>query len=251
MEYINKIFSSDKMTDLEYFRRELTLLVNSVCKTKSEKSYKRIELRTGTSDYLVFEQVFSFGIYNMELDFVPNIIIDCGANIGLSSIHFANNYPDAKIIAIEPEKSNYEMLIRNTYEYPNIICLQKGIWYKPCFLEIIDSSVLNWGFMVKESTKKTNMDAVSILNLIEIYELPQIDILKIDIEGSEKELFENDPELWLPYVKVLVIELHDRLKNGCSHALFNALNHFNYNMRVEGDILFIYLNQDDTQQRPV
>lgn len=247
MEHLRKKIRTQKMSDLEYIKRELTSLVNSVCKMKTEKYPKKVELRTGTSDYLVFEQVFSLGAYNMELDFTPNIIIDCGANIGLSSIYFANIYPNANIIAIEPEKSNFDMLVRNTYRYPNIICLQKGIWFKPCFLEIIDSTVLNWAFMVKESNKKTNMEAVSILNLIEKYELPQIDILKIDIEGSEKELFENEPELWLPYVKILVIELHDRLKKGCSQALFTALTPYRYNMRVEGDILFIYLNQDDIE----
>ena len=233
--------------DLEYFRNELTLLVNSVCKIRSEKYPKRIELRTGTSDYFVFEQVFSFGAYNLELDFTPSFILDCGANNGLTALHFANNYPNAQIIAIEPEKSNYEMLIKNTYKYSNITCLQKAIWYKSCFLEIIDPDVLNWGFMLKESDKKTNIQAISILNLIGKYKISQIDILKIDIEGSEKEVFENEPELWLPFVKVLIIELHDRLKNGCSQALFKALTPYQYNMRVEGDILFIYLNHTEAK----
>ena len=51
-----------------------------------------------------------------EYDFAvdrPSVIIDAGANIGLASIWFASKFPEARILAIEPEKSNYELLVRN------------------------------------------------------------------------------------------------------------------------------------------
>lgn len=198
-----------------------------------------IELRTKTSDSLVFYQVFGLGFYNFEIDIEPSVIIDCGANIGLTSLCFSNKYPNSKIIAIEPEEENFKMMIRNTQKYPNIICLNKGLWKKSCYLEIVNSDVSSWAFMVKESEKKTNISAVSIPDLIKDFEISRIDILKIDIEGSEKEIFENSPEVWLPLVNVLVVELHDRDKFGCSQALFKALTPYQYETRINGENLII------------
>jgi predicted O-methyltransferase YrrM len=45
------------------------------------------------------------------------LILDCGANIGLSSIWFARKYPRATVIAVEPESENFRMLTMNTAEY--------------------------------------------------------------------------------------------------------------------------------------
>ena len=58
---------------------------------------------------------------------------------------------------------------------------------------------------------------------MEMYGIEKIDVLKIDIEGSEKEVFELGAETWLPKVKTMVLELHDRVKKGCTAALVNAL----------------------------
>lgn len=76
---------------------------------------------------MVFEQFFSLRIYDIELEVTPNVIVDCGTNIGFSSIHFANKCPNARIITIEPERSNYNMLRRNIHDYHNIICINKGL----------------------------------------------------------------------------------------------------------------------------
>lgn len=52
-----------------------------------------------------------------------------------------------------------------------------------------------------------------------------IDILKIDIEGSEKELFEN-PTPWVDKVGMIVIELHDHFKAGCSSSVYSSTKDF-------------------------
>ena len=49
-----------------------------------------------------------------------------------------------------------------------------------------------------------------------------IDILKMDIEGAEKVIFENYQEDWLQRVGVLYVELHDRLFPGCALATYRA-----------------------------
>jgi tRNA G46 methylase TrmB len=92
-------------------------------------------LRKNTTDIPTFNEVFYWGEYAFDIPKAPETIVDCGANIGLASVYFANRFPNAKIIAIEPEQSNFEMLQKNAAPYPNITCLQYGIWNRTTHLE--------------------------------------------------------------------------------------------------------------------
>ncbi|GHT40273.1 hypothetical protein FACS189443_0370 [Planctomycetales bacterium] len=76
------------------------------------------------------------------------------------------------------------------------------------------------------------------------YNIKNIDVLKIDVEGSEKEIFENSDE-WIDFVNVFLIELHDRIKPGCAKAFFNAINRFNYVFLPEftGDNLLVQIQK--------
>ena len=84
-----------------------------------------VTLRLKTSDISTYEQVFGNDEYDFSLNNPPRVIVDGGANIGLASIYFANRYPDAKIIAIEPEASNFSLLQRNVAAYPQITPIQE------------------------------------------------------------------------------------------------------------------------------
>ena len=81
-----------------------------------------IVLRKGTSDKDVFNQIFIKQEYNYNFweNYNPKFIIDCWANIWYSTIYFANRFPDALIYAIEPETSNYEIILKNISNYKNI-----------------------------------------------------------------------------------------------------------------------------------
>ena len=66
----------------------------------------------------------------------------------------------------------------------------------------------------------------------------EIDLMKIDIEGAEKEVFSApDVDDWLSKVKVLVIELHDRMKKGCSRAFFTAMSKYDWHFELRGENL--------------
>ena len=58
----------------------------------------------------------------------PRVVVDAGANIGLSTVFFANKFPQAKIVAIEPEPSNFAMLRDNVAPYPNVTPVQAALW---------------------------------------------------------------------------------------------------------------------------
>jgi len=55
--------------------------------------------------------------------------------------------------------------------------------------------------------------------------IDHIDVLKIDIEGSEREVF-RDPSSWIDKVDTLIVELHERLKLGCNRSFYNGTNGF-------------------------
>lgn len=210
---------------------------------KLKRYSKKIYLRSDTSDMVIFDQILTENEYDYDYHFNgkdPQIIIDCGANIGLTSVFFSNKFPNAKIIAIEPDMDNFKMLKKNIIYYPNIIPLNIGVWSKNCFLKVKDAAADKWSFEFEETNdSQCATEAWSIASLIERFNILKIDILKIDIEGGEKELFEKGSEMWLPSVKTLVIELHDRKKNGCSDALIRAVSKFHCSLNINKENLFI------------
>ena len=62
-----------------------------------------IVIRPRSTDRFVFEQIFLDSDYELTVDLSPHFIVDAGANVGFASIYFANRYPGATIIALEPE----------------------------------------------------------------------------------------------------------------------------------------------------
>lgn len=205
-----------------------------------------IYMRKHTSDIPMFYYIYAYREMDVVFDFHPEIIIDCGAHIGLSAVLFANRYPDAKIFAIEPEPSNFVMLIKNTKPYPNIICLQKAIWNKKTRMEIKDAGFGNWGYMTSEASDadQNAVESISIPDLMEEYGINKIDICKVNIEGAEKELFEANYKEWISKTKGIIIELHDHMKQGCSASFFSALLNYNFQFSIKGSYVVIKLGTE-------
>ena len=198
-----------------------------------------IYMRNHTSDVPMFYYIFEAKEYDISFPFEPKVIIDCGAHIGLGAVFFAHKFPNAIIYSIEPEKSNFELLVKNTEAYPNIRCLNYGIWNKTTNLKILDVGLGNWGYMTEEVSCKdeTTIEAISIDEIMNRYGISQIDICKVNIEGTEKELFEQNTEKWLPHTKAIIIELHDRMREGCTKSFFKALMNYNFSISPHGSYL--------------
>ncbi|MGN6802740.1 MAG: FkbM family methyltransferase, partial [Ginsengibacter sp.] len=188
-------------------------------------STAKLSLRNFDTDVKTFFQIFYAKEYDMEIINEPLFIIDCGANIGLSAVFFAIKYPKAKIIALEPDSENFKVLQSNTSSFPNVICLHKAVWSKNVLMEIIDMGTGNWGFQTVEATKTSAnaVEATTIDDMMATYRFNCIDILKIDIEGAEKELFRKNYENWLYKTKLITIELHDFLDAEITGIFFKAI----------------------------
>jgi len=200
--------------------------------------------RNNPFDYATFEEVILKEAYNLALPFSPKYIIDGGGNIGLTACFFASKYPDATVISIEPDKENFKLLKQNSKLYTNIHAFQCGIWKNNSHLKIENTNAGNNAFTVTETNEATaeTIEAITILHIMEKFSIPNIDVLKLDIEGSEKEVFEENFEIWLPKTKVLIIELHDKMKKGCSKAVFTAINNFDFSLEIKGENIILTNN---------
>src|SRR5438477_11598669 len=125
--------------------------------------------RVHTSDGKVFYQVFARLEYSCvdELKDVK-LIIDCGANVGYSSAYFLSRFPDAKLIAVEPDSGNFQMLQRNLAPYGDRVRLvQSGVWSHSCGLVISEERFGDggeWAIQVRETRagETPQMTAVDI-----------------------------------------------------------------------------------------
>ncbi len=189
-------------------------------------NYTPFIIRKNTTDADVFFSIFVEGEFKLPIIITPQLIIDAGAYTGLSAIYYSTKYPSAKIICIEPEESNFRILEENTKRLPNVRRIKAGLWNKNTFLKVNDKGTGKWGFAVEEVSESEDYDikAVTIDKILGESGFSTIDILKLDIEGSEKQLFSSNYQSWLEKVNIIVIELHDRLIAGCTESLYSAIN---------------------------
>ena len=192
-----------------------------------------ITVRKNTSDIPVVYDVLQKKVYACtNTSFDVNIIVDAGANIGCASIYYAQRYPNATIYALEPEKENYQLLVKNVSKYPNIIPLNIGLWGRDCAMKVVDNGNGAWGYQVSDNGNMIGeIECCTINSLMKKFKIKKIDILKIDIEGAEKNVFEHTENIDFAKIDMISIELHDRMEPGCSNAFFNAIvNHPEYEL---------------------
>jgi FkbM family methyltransferase len=176
-------------------------------------------------------------------------IVDGGANVGYTSLFFTRAYPDAHIIAVEPDASNFALLVRNTQPYPNITPLHGALWPHAGSLRISNPQAEHWAFQVQEADTADpgSIRAFTIPDLLALTENTHIDLLKLDIEGAEKELFTSGAASWLPHVDLIAIELHDFLDAGCAAAFYRALAPYEFSQFTLGENTIV----DLTSLKPV
>lgn len=250
MKLITQFYRFAKKFGFKGFGIYLKLILGKTDNIFLPEIVSPITLRSKTSDIPTFYHIFFYDHYKINLKFQPETIIDAGANIGLATIYFANKYPKSKIISIEPENSNFKMLEKNILNYPNVKAIKKALSnLSNQVLNIVDKGYGKWGFIteLKEESSGYNLtnciETVTIEDIMKEENFKIIDILKIDIEGAEKELFESNTLFWLPRTRCIIIELHDWMKKGCSKSVFEAITKYNFSFSLKGENL-VFINED-------
>lgn len=139
------------------------------------------------------------------------LIIDCGANIGCSALFFAREFPAAKLVAVEPERNNVEMIRKNCASLNNVIAVNKAVGSTDGLVTIADPHCDNNAFrMTREPDGTGDIPVTSIESLLSDYDQYVPFIIKIDIEGFEDDLFSANTG-WLEKFPLMIIETHDWL----------------------------------------
>ena len=203
-----------------------------------------IKLRAGTSDEKVAKSVLQEGELQ-PLSGLSNIhtIIDGGANIGVTALAFAEMFPGATIIAIEPEDENFALLQENTKQNNNIITLNCALASCTGEQVLLDRNTGPWGYCLSKAddaitSRRQTVKCRTLDDIVNEYSLDSIDILKLDIEGGEKDVLESSGG-WIDLVRVLVAELHDRITPGCSRAFDKATAAFD-SIKASGEKQIAY-----------
>jgi FkbM family methyltransferase len=199
-------------------------------------------LRKYTRDLLVFSEFFINKEFIKYIEPIQTnskedlkLIIDAGANIGCSALFFHLYFQEAKIICIEPEESNYNLLNKNinaNNASSKIISVQKALWNEITELNLRQRDWSPDGFHVMQKSVQDEIISrtatTTIPELIKDFGYHQIDLLKIDIEGAEKIIFtdKSHVELFIKRTRHLIIDVHEEFVN--AHTIFELLMNYEF-----------------------
>jgi FkbM family methyltransferase len=176
-----------------------------------------VTLRRGTTDastvFTTFFHRFHRPPQEAQLREAP-VILDLGANIGLTMADFATHYPGSRVIGVELDRENAAMCRENIAPWRDRCQLVEGaVWFEDGSLTYEVSPGSEDAFTVSPSEKTTRgvsvtARALSIPTLLkEAGDPPIIDFVKMDIEGAESAVLEKNTE-WASRVQAIKVELH-------------------------------------------
>ncbi|WP_026607216.1 FkbM family methyltransferase [Methylocapsa acidiphila] len=231
----------------------------------------RVWLRPRSTDLATYREVFINREYDIRklkifdaiirrynslltLGRVP-LIVDAGANIGLTSIFLSPLFPKADFLLIEASSHNLPILERNVGNNPRMRVLHHALWHEKSKLSLVDESGFSM-IRVQQEADGQPGDSVDTITMAEVLGARNDDlfILKIDIEGAENVVLSKNNH-WLSSRPIILIEPHDDIipNNGSLAGLLNVDEYRCANIIISGSNLFIvpqsYVN--DGLQRPV
>lgn len=156
------------------------------------------------------KEIFLEDTYKFKSTSDTPVILDCGANIGLSAIYFKRLYPKCKLIVFEADTNIFAMMKRNlkVFEYNDVELHNKAVWKEETVLQFASNGALGGALDITPSRSydREVLNAIPAIRLKD-YLTTEIDLLKMDIEGAEYEVL-NDCRDSLQNVKQLFVEYH-------------------------------------------
>lgn len=197
---------------------------------------RNLYLRTYTGDIDIFYEIFFKKIYVLSARPASrvNTVVDLGANVGLSALYFLQHYPQARVICVEPEPSNFKMLTKNLQTEiatGKVTALELAAMGKDGLVSF-ESAEAKYNSRVVDGADR-KVPAVSMPTLMHRCEIDHIDLLKIDVEGAEKYIFSGNLN-WLQKVDDILIEIHSNE----DHLLcMQAFEQYNFKLeRIQTDV---------------
>lgn len=210
---------------LKLYFIETMLPKGTIYSVRIKKAVNPIYVRAKTSDGWLVRSIMvrDGGEYPVFENYSPNFIIDAGANIGIATVFFKMKYPNAKIVAIEPDEDNCKMFHKNTCNFKDVQLIRAGVGsVGNRVFRIKNQSDSSFSYQLEVEKEGDGVPEVTVDDILKMSGESQIDIFKIDIEGGEKDLFDRQCS-WIERTQNIMIELHDQLEPGASKSVLNAV----------------------------
>jgi len=154
-------------------------------------------------------------------------IVDAGANIGDETARFRAHHPAAVIAAIEPAIRNFNLLQKNFGRDPQVRLFFGGLWPTSAELRVNPSNCTQ-AFTVSDARADDHathdvVRAFTVPGILEAMGWDEIDILKLDIEGTEKLLFSEGTLSWITRVRCFIFEVADHDSPGMTQVIYNSI----------------------------
>lgn len=170
---------------------------------------------------ILLDEIFDKKIYDIELATSTPTIFDVGAHIGLATIFFKQRYPLARITAFEPNPNTFPLLEENTY-FNNIhnvtlhnVALGKQSSKRTLYIDSSNGGGFSTASFLKDAWDGTqeSLGIEVVTEPLSKYIISTIDLMKIDVEGSEQEIIEELEESGkIKNIKNIIIEFHPTKK---------------------------------------
>ena len=211
-----------------------------------------VSLRRGQSDMLCMRQVFAGREYDLSglpavqarIDAALQrivaagrkpVIVDGGANVGAASIWFARRYPEAAIVAVEPEGGNYAVLLENLRSLGNVTPIRAALGGERGHVQV-KAAELGWAAQTVRA--EDGLPMLTIADCVARVPDGHPFIVKIDIEGFEQDLFAGDVG-WIADTAVIAVEPHDWMLPGqfTSRSFMRAIAPHDFELFILGENL--------------
>lgn len=173
----------------------------------------------GVSDYGVLHFFTADQGYFETLSARPiETIVDAGGNIGCFSVLARAHYPNARIVGLEIDRSNYEVFEQNLRGLGNAVPLRRALWTTSGPVAFVrgETAQAHSVAAFDDATPGDSVEALSIADLMAQEGLGRIDILKMDIEGAEGDVMASLPTDVLDKIHSIIFECNDSERAGAS-----------------------------------
>lgn len=141
-----------------------------------------------------------------ERSFSANFIVDAGAYIGDTAAYFLSRFPNCSVVALEPNEESYAQAETNLRPYGDRVQLVRAaLWDR---VGVVRFGGYQTGASIGGGAAE--VDSTTIPALLHRHARTCIDILKLDIEGAEREVLRSGDQGWLVKVRVLLLETHGK-----------------------------------------
>lgn len=182
---------------------------------------RSVYCRSNTSDKFVLHSAFNVQFHVPPLEVIKDknaTILDLGSNVGYTMVHYKHLYPKARVIGVEMDKDNFEVLKMNMAQFKNWESIHGAVWTL--------NSTIDYSGKDEETLAIHHIDPINnaldlprrtvnsytIQSILDKYNVDQVDFMKMDIEGAEIAIFNEDLS-WIERVRNLHLEVHNPEKN--------------------------------------